>query len=384
MDPALARLGEFGLIGLIRERARPRSPGTLLGIGDDAAVLGLEGPEALLVTTDMLLEGVHFQRGWGLPRELGRKTIAVNVSDIAAMAGRPLYALLGLAVPTAESTLAELEALLAGMDEEAGAHGVTLVGGDTCLSQSGLVLSVTLLGRAAPQGPVLRSGAKPGDRLWVTGQLGGSAAGLLALEMGFRPRRPWPEGVPRPAWLGAREEAAIQAALQSHLTPIPRLRAGQALAATASAMIDVSDGIASDLGHLCTESRVAARVHAEAIPIHPGAAVMARLSGREALELALRGGEDYELLFTASGDPRSALRQADSELPVTCVGEVSAGPAGATLLGRDGSVVLLAGGYDHFRHATGGPEGESGRVRSVEKREGREEPWPQGGVEAGA
>ncbi len=115
-------------------------------------------------------------------------------------------------------------------------------------------------------------------------------------------------------------------------------------------MIDVSDGIASDLGHLCAESRVAARLRAEAIPIHPGAAVMARLTGREALELALQGGEDYELLFTAAGDPGAAVREADPELPVTCVGEVSAGPAGATLLGRDGSVAALAGGFDHFRH----------------------------------
>jgi thiamine-monophosphate kinase len=350
MDPALARLGEFGLIGLIRERARHRSPGTLLGIGDDAAVLSLEGSEALLVTTDMLLEGVHFQRGWGLPRELGRKTIAVNVSDIAAMAGRPLYALWGLAVPTEGSSLAELEALLAGMEEEAAAHGVTLVGGDTCFSRSGLVLSVTLLGRTAPQGPVLRSGAKPGDRLWVTGRLGGAAAGLLALEMGLRPGRAWPAEVSRPAWLTAEEEAAIQAALLCHLVPVPRLRAGQALAARASAMIDVSDGVASDLRHLCVESRVAAHIRAEAVPIHPGATVMGRLTGREALELALRGGEDYELLFTASGDPCVALREADPELAVTCVGEVTAGPAAATLLMADGSGAALVGGFDHFRH----------------------------------
>jgi thiamine-monophosphate kinase len=350
MDPALAGLGEFGLIGLIRARARQRTAGTLLGIGDDAAVLGVEGPEALLVTTDMLLEGVHFQRGWGLPRELGRKTIAVNVSDIAAMAGRPLYALLGLAVPAMGSTLPELEALLAGMEEEAAAAGVTLVGGDTCLSRSGLVLAVTVLGRAAPQGPVLRSGAKSGDRLWVTGRLGGSAAGLLALEMGFRPGRPWPAEISRPCWLGAEAEAAIRAALTCHLTPVPRFRAGQALAGRASAMIDVSDGIASDLGHVCAESRVSACIRAEAVPIHPGAVAMARLTGRDALDLALRGGEDYELLFTASADPCEALREADPGLPVSWIGEVAAGPPGATLLGQDGSVVALAGGFDHFRH----------------------------------
>ncbi len=348
-DRSLAGLGEFGLIDLIRGRVRQRSAGTIRGIGDDAAVLALEGPEPLLVTTDMLLEGVHFQREWGLPRELGRKTIAVNVSDIAAMAGRPLYALLGLAVPAAGSSLPELEALLVGMEEEAAAAGVTLVGGDTCLSQSGLVLAVTVLGRAAPEGSVLRSGARPGDQLWVTGRLGGSAAGLLALEMGFRPGRPWPAGLARPDWLDAETEAAIQAALMCHLTPIPRLQAGQALAGSATAMIDVSDGIASDLGHVCAESGVSARIRAEAVPIHPGAVAVARLAGREPLDLALRGGEDYELLFAAGADPRALLQEADPGLPVTCIGEVSGGPAQASLLDRDGSVITLAGGFDHFR-----------------------------------
>src|SRR5574337_557559 len=148
MDPALAVLGEFGLIGLIRQRIRHRSPGTILGIGDDAAVLAPQGEGELLVTTDMLLEGVHFQRRWGRPRDLGRKALAVNVSDIAAMGGHPLYALLGLAIPPEGPTLGELKALFLGMEEEAAIYGVTLVGGDTCGSQSGLVLAVTLMGLA--------------------------------------------------------------------------------------------------------------------------------------------------------------------------------------------------------------------------------------------
>src|SRR5574341_2217268 len=143
MDPALAVLGEFGLIGLIRQRIRHRSPGTILGIGDDAAVLALEGEGELLVTTDMLLEGVHFQRRWGRARELGRKALAVNLSDIAAMGGHPQHALLGLAIPRDGPMLQELESLLAGLEEEAATYGVTLVGGDTCTSQSCLVIAVT-------------------------------------------------------------------------------------------------------------------------------------------------------------------------------------------------------------------------------------------------
>jgi thiamine-monophosphate kinase len=348
LDPALARLGEFGLIGLIRQRVQERTAGTLQGIGDDAAVLAPDSGAALLLTTDMLLEGIHFQRRWGLPRELGRKALAVNVSDIAAMGGLPLHALLGLAIPEGGISLAEIEALLLGLEEEAALHGVTLVGGDTCASASGLVLSLTLLGRAPTEGPVLRSGARRGDSLWVTGALGGSAAGLLALERGFRPGQAWPTGLSRPDWLGQEEETAIQAALAAHLTPVPRVAAGQALVGVAAAMIDVSDGIASDAGHLCTESRVALRVQASRIPIHSGASVMARLLGREALDLALRGGEDYELLFAAGADPAARLAQAAPALPVTWIGEVTAGPPLATLVQTGGREEILAGGFDHF------------------------------------
>jgi thiamine-monophosphate kinase len=348
MDPALRALGEFGLIGLIRQRAQHRSPGTLLGIGDDAAVLEVEGGGPFLVTTDMLLEGVHFRRGWGHPRDLGRKAMVVNLSDIAAMGGRPLHALLALAIPPEGPTLSELEALLAGLEEEAATYGVTLVGGDTCTSQSGLVLAVTVLGIPPAGHAISRSGAKPGDKLWVTGTLGGAAAGLLALEHGLRPGIGWPAHAPRPAWLGLEEEEAIQAALTAQLTPVPRLAAGQALVECATAMIDVSDGVASDVWHLCRESGVAARVLADQVPLHPGALAMARLTGREALDLGLRGGEDYELLFTASADPRPALARAAPGLRVSLIGEMSAGPAIPTLAHADGRQETLAGGFDHF------------------------------------
>lgn len=351
MDPALAALGEFGLIGLIRRRVAHRSPGTVLGIGDDAALLALPEGRRLLVTTDMLLEGVHFQRRWGCPRELGRKALAVNVSDIAAMGGRPLYALLGMAIPSDGPTLEELQAVLDGMEEEAAACAVSLVGGDTCGSQSGLVLSVTLLG-ASPDGSVLlRSGAKPGDDLWVTGTLGGSAAGLMALESGLRPGRPWPENLHRPAWLGSGEEAAIRDAMAAHLTPTARLGAGQALVGCATAMIDVSDGVASDVGHLCAESGVAARIVASRVPIHPGATVMARLAGRDPLDLALRGGEDYELLFASAADPRPVVAEAAPDLRVTRIGGMTGGEPVPTLAHAGGREERLGGGFNHLRGA---------------------------------
>jgi thiamine-monophosphate kinase len=312
-------------------------------------VLAVPEGGKLLMTTDMLLEGVHFQRRWDRPRDLGRKALAVNVSDIAAMGGCPLYALLGLGIPSSGPTLDELKALLAGMEEEAATHAVTFVGGDTCRSQSGLVLSITLVGTAEKGSILLRSGAKPGDGLWVTGMLGGSAAGLAALEMGLRPGVKWPAELCRPEWLDGAGEAAIQTAMIAHLTPVPRLRAGQALVNFATAMIDVSDGVASDVSHLCRESGVAARVLASRIPIHPGATVMARLTGRDALDLALRGGEDYELLFTTPADPNPVLERVTPDLSATRIGEMLAGEPFPTVVLTSGPEEPLLGGFDHLR-----------------------------------
>jgi len=352
MDQRLEALGEFGLIGLIRERIRQRSPGMRLGIGDDAAILESRSGCDLLVTTDMLLEDVHFKRTWGCFHELGRKTLAVNLSDIAAMGGHPHHAFLGLGLPVRGISLAEVEAFVAGLEEEADAAGVTLAGGDTCASQSGLVLCVTLLGSVPAGQAICRSGAKPGNGVWVTGGLGGSAAGLLALERGLRPRSPWPDATPRPSWLKSTEEAVIQSAIGAHLTPIPRLAAGQALRGYATAMIDLSDGLASDAGHLCTESGVGVCIQVGRVPLHPGTRVAARWTGRDELDLALRGGEDYELLFTTAGDPRPVLHAALPGVAVTRIGEVLDGPPVPTLEGVDGRREVLAGGFDHLRPAT--------------------------------
>jgi thiamine-monophosphate kinase len=352
MDPALAALGEFGLIGRIRARMRQSSPGTRLGIGDDAAILDVMPAREVLVTTDMLLEGVHFKREWGCLRELGRKTVAVNVSDIAAMGGHPHQAFLGLGIPFQGITLAEIEAVLAGLEDEASTVDITLAGGDTCASLSGLVLSLTLLGSVPVGQAIRRSGARPGDGIWVTGNLGGSAAGLWSLDRGLRPGMAWPAALQRPAWLGAAEEAAVQAAMAAHLTPTPRLAAGQALRGHATAMIDVSDGLASDLGHVCAESGVAARIQAGRIPLHPGALVAARWSGRDGMDLALRGGEDYELLFTSPTDPRAVLAGAAPGLPVARIGEILVGPPVPMLESADGRTEVLAGGFDHLRIAT--------------------------------
>jgi thiamine-monophosphate kinase len=352
MDPALGVLGEFGLIGRIRARVGRRSSGMRLGIGDDAAILEAPPGHEVLVTTDMLLEDVHFKRSWGCLRELGRKSLAVNVSDIAAMGGSPHYAFLGLGLPFQGVTLAEVDAILAGLEDEAGSAGVTLAGGDTCGSRSGLVLSVTLVGSVPVGHAIRRSGARPGDGIWVTGSLGGSSAGLLALERGLRPQAAWPAELDRPSWLGPADEAALREGVAAHLTPTPRLAVGQALRGCATSMIDLSDGLASDIGHVCAESGVGAHVQADLVPLHPGARVAARWTGRNVLDLALRGGEDYELLFTCPADPCPRLAVAAPGLRVTRIGEVADALPVPVLEWADGRSEVLAGGFDHLRGAT--------------------------------
>jgi thiamine-monophosphate kinase len=325
-------LGEFGLIDWIRrqvDEGRPASQGAVVlrGIGDDAAELWLKAegargrPRALVVTKDLLLEGIHFERRYHPPRLLGRKALAVNLSDIAAMGARPLAAFLGLAIPP-RLPGADLGACLRGFLDLAAATGTRLAGGDTTASRSGLVLSVTLVGLAAPGGPIRRAGARPGDRLYVTGTLGDSALGLRLLARGRR----------LPGARGA--EATL---LRRHLDPTPRLVEGGAIGARrlASAMIDVSDGLAADLGHLCEESGVGARVDLPRLPRSRAyRSLVARLAPEDPLAPAVGGGEDYEILFAVSPERVPALERAARGWPArpTTIGEVRPRREGLVLL----------------------------------------------------
>lgn len=293
--------GEFGLIAWIRRQVAA-SPWVSRGIGDDCAVLGWEKPSELLVTTDMLLEGRHFLLGEHGPEAVGYKALGVNLSDIAAMAGTPLAAFVSVALPSG-SARAIGEGILRGMAPLAGRFGVALAGGDTNAWDGPLAINVTLLGECAPGGSILRSGARPGDRIYVTGPLGGSLAS------------------------------------GRHLRPEPRIAEAQALAASCrpSAMIDLSDGLSSDLGHILEESGgLGAVLDPEVIPIHPDA---------NALEQALHDGEDFELCFTLPADRVARLPDSVRAYPV---GEVVAEPG--LWLGdrRGGRVDVARGGFDHF------------------------------------
>jgi thiamine-monophosphate kinase len=325
----LAELGEFGFIDRI-SRAAKAGAGVRLGIGDDCAALTLPPGELLLTTTDLLIEQVHFRREWTDLRTLGRKSVAVNVSDIAAMGGAPRHLFLGLAVP-AEASVEGLDEFLAGFLEAADHYGATLVGGDTCGSPGPLLISVTAEGTVPEGHLVCRSGARPGDAVYVSGTLGDSGLALQLLLAG---------------------EAPDPFLARRHHDPEARTGLGRALAQATipTSMIDISDGLLADLRHLLESSQVGAMIEAAALPL--SAPFRRALEAEPALlELALAGGEDYELLFTVAPEREADLAALakSAELPVTRLGRITGPEAGLTVLDRAGHPIRTRkAGYDHF------------------------------------
>jgi len=311
-------MGEFELLDRMRARLPRPGPRVLLGSGDDAAVTVPGGATATSV--DALVEGVHFRRGWSDPGQIGAKALAVALSDLAAMGAEPgeAYVVLGVPVDMDDDGCMEL---LDGMARIAAETGTTLAGGDLTRAAV-LTLAVTVVGHApAAENLVTRSGARPGDALVVTGELGGAAAGLLLLE---RQAADVPvEGVP-----DARGSTGT-ALVARQLEPRPRLAAGRALAgAGATAMIDLSDGLGGDAGHIATASGVGLQIEADALPLAPGLAAIAAGAGRDPLELATSGGEDYELLAAIPPERLAAAVTAiekQSGIGLTRVGTAAAG-----------------------------------------------------------
>lgn len=311
-------VGEFGLIeriaGLAR-RAFVRTPsaGVVLGIGDDAALLRLRAHEDVVVTTDALVEGVHFDFAHETPRVAGSRALAANLSDLAAMGARPLGFVVALAAP-ASTPVARALGLARGMLDLAVRFACPLVGGNLARARE-LSLAITVIGAVRRGRALLRSGARAGDRVFVTGTLGGAAL--------------------------ARARGRVRLAAQ------PRISAGRALARMAGvgACIDVSDGLAADLAHLCRASGVRARIEVGRVPVPAGFAAACARAACAPLRLALAGGEDYELLFTARG--RSARAEPLAQrlgVPVTEIGRIEAGKPAVLGLPRS----LGAGGFRHF------------------------------------
>lgn len=313
--------GEFDLIRRFLGEGSPPGPGVVLGPGDDAAVL--EG--GWVLSTDLSVEDVHFRRSWVGDEEIGYRAAAAALSDLAAMAAEPVGLLVSMAFPSDAGV--DLDAVQRGVRAAAAAAGASVLGGDLSRSPGPLVLDVTVVGRASA--PVSRAGARPGDELWVTGRLGGSGAAVRL-------------------WRAGREPSPALRAVFAR--PTPRIQAALALARAGvlRAMVDLSDGLAGDAGHLAAAGGVRIVLEPERIPVAEGAAEA--LGPEAALELALRGGEDYELCFAAApGPPDVAALAGEAGVELTRVGRVEAG-AGVRLEERDGSVVpLVRGGYDHTR-----------------------------------
>lgn len=337
MGPTVGETGEFGLIEIIKRIIPWKGDGALVvGIGDDTAAWRPTVGALTLATCDIQVEGRHFLRTSISPYQLGRRSAAINLSDIGAMGGQPRYALVSLAL-SKETEVAWVEELYRGLKDEMHRFGAGVIGGNLSAIAGPLVIDISLLGEVSPQALVRRSGGQPGDTVMVTGPLGASAAGLLALQRGLEQARP--------------EVAEVVA---THLTPAPRVREGTAIGRSgkATAMIDISDGLAGDLGHICESSGTGARLFAAKIPISPAARAVAAEAGADALMLALHGGEDFELAFTCHRQDAEALaalvRRETGTEPVE-VGVLTAG-TGITLVtanGREGR--LTAGGWDHFK-----------------------------------
>lgn len=327
--------GEDDLVRRIRNAAAADRDGVIVGIGDDCAVLEPTPGSRLIATTDLLIEDVHFRRRYAEPADIGWKAVAVNLSDLAAMAARPRWALVALACP-AHTMSEEIDAFYAGALALGREHGVAVVGGDTSSSPGGWFVNITLLGEATRV--VLRSTARPGDVVAVTGTLGRSAAGLAVLE-----RDRTPVGL---------DPDTLAEMTSAHLRPRPRVAEGRWLGSAegVTAMMDLSDGLAIDLGRLCAESGVGATIARDTLPIAAGTHRVAAAIDHDARAWATGGGEDYELLVVIAADafPSVATGLAHATgTTLTRVGTIERN-ASVRFVDGQGRDVEVARGFEHF------------------------------------
>jgi thiamine-monophosphate kinase len=330
---SVADVGEHALIARIRDRVPPAPAWVAIGLGDDAAVIEPARNVLEVVTTDALVEGVHFDRAFTPPRAIGHRALAVNLSDLAAMGAAPRSALLSLVLPPS-LPLADFEGVVDGFMALAAAHGVSLIGGNIARSPGPLIVDVTAMGTARRRRVLARSGARPGDEVWVSGDVGAAAAGLQSLSAGPRDRE-------RPA--------ACEAAF---LEPQPRVRLGVLLGRNraASACVDLSDGLADGLHQLARASAVGLEVDGAAVPVSAEARGWFEARGVDPLHAALTGGDDYELLFTVRPKGRSrteTVRRQARGLRLTRIGTVRREPG--VMIVRGGAAAPVPSGYVHFQ-----------------------------------
>lgn len=339
-ETEISTLGEFGLISKLTKDIGLKNSSSIVGVGDDAAVLDLKGGQTL-VTTDLLLEGIHFDLRYVPLRHLGYKSAVVNFSDIYAMNGRPRQITVSLGV-SSRFTVEHIEELYDGIRKACDLYGVDLVGGDTSASVTGLVISITCLGVADKDKVVLRSGAKPTDLICVSGDLGAAYMGLQLLERENRVAAKAEPGF-QPDFAGK------EYILERQLKPEARKDIIELLAANGilpTSMMDVSDGLSSELLHICKSSDVGCRVFEDRIPIDYQTAVMAEELNMNVVMTAMNGGEDYELLFTV---PLADKEKIEKIKGISMIGYVTKPELGAAMVTRDGSEIeLKAQGWNAF------------------------------------
>lgn len=330
----LTQIGEFGLIREIREQlTKFQEKGVVVGIGDDAAAVEIEGRKLTLLTTDTLVEDVHFNWDYTSPFKVGWKSLAVNISDIAAMGGNPLHSLISLSLPSEMGNF-KIEDLYKGLKEIASQYKVNIVGGNIVHSPI-FSITISLIGEVERENILLRSEAKKGDLIYVTGELGASRAGLECL------RNP-----------NLKVDPKIRKFLvRKHLLPSPKLKEGQILAKKkiAKAAIDMSDGLVSDLFRITEESKVGAILWEEKIPISLACKEVAKEVDISPQEWALYGGEDYELLFTVFRDKKEKIKELGFSSYL--IGEIVEKEDGISLIKKESGekIPLEDKGYDHFR-----------------------------------
>jgi len=335
----LSSLGEFGLIDRIKGAWTNQQPSSLTGIGDDAAVIA-SGDDRILLSTDMLLEGIHFDLSYMPLQHLGYKAVAVNVSDIAAMNGTPEQIVIGLGLSNRFSVEA-VDALYQGIRAACENYKVDLVGGDTTASASGLVLSITVVGKAKPDAITYRSGAKPADIICVTGDIGAAFVGLQVLQREKEVYLANPDAQP--------QLEAYDYIVRRQLKPEARMdivHELRDLGIVPHAMIDISDGLASELLHLSKQSKVGVRIFEDKLPIDQQAYQTAVEFKLDPVTCALNGGEDYELLFTV---PQSAYEKLKNHPDIHFIGYVHENAAQNIMVSKQGTVMpLTAQGWTHF------------------------------------